>query len=85
MVLQEEVEKMLLTQETSLAGKTLCKTLCLLCSLRVMPSFWRRASESQVDEIIGIGLLIRVHAANEAEFAFVVSTNTKTRDWERIS
>jgi acetyltransferase len=33
----------------------------------------RRSSESQVEEIIGIGRLIKVHAANEAEFAIVVS------------
>jgi hypothetical protein len=42
MVLQEDVDKMLLTQETPLSGKT----LCLICSLRVMPSFWRRATEA---------------------------------------
>ena len=33
----------------------------------------RRSSESQVEEIIGIGRLIKVHGANEAEFAIVVS------------
>jgi acetyltransferase len=33
----------------------------------------RRSSESQVEEIIGIGRLIKIHGANEAEFAIVVS------------
>ena len=33
----------------------------------------RRSPESQVEEIIGIGRLIKVHGANEAEFAIVVS------------
>jgi acetyltransferase len=32
-----------------------------------------RSSESALEEIIGIGRLIRVHGANEAEFAIVVS------------
>jgi acetyltransferase len=33
----------------------------------------RRSSESQAEEIIGIGRLIKVHGANEAEFAILVS------------
>lgn len=33
----------------------------------------RRSSDSQVEEITGIGRLIKVRAANEAEFAIVVS------------
>jgi acetyltransferase len=33
----------------------------------------RQSSESQAEEIIGIGRLIKVHGANEAEFAILVS------------
>jgi acetyltransferase len=33
----------------------------------------RRSSESQAEQIIGIGRLIKVHGANEAEFAIVVT------------
>jgi acetyltransferase len=33
----------------------------------------RRSRESQAEEVIGIGRLIKVHGANEAEFAIVVS------------